>query len=93
MNYWVLERTIMKVVQDFFNASIRIDGQFWFGNVEIHVKASDWYVHRHEEDANYIGVILHVVWEYDVPVFRKDGSEICCLELKNHVHTSAFVIV
>ncbi len=76
---------------DFFNASIRIDGQFWFGNVEIHVKASDWYVHRHEEDANYIGVILHVVWEYDVPVFRKDGSEICCLELKNYVHTSALL--
>lgn len=74
---------------DFFNAAIQIDGQLWHGNVEIHVKASDWYVHRHEEDSNYDGVILHVVWEYDVPVLRKDGSELCCLELKPYIFESA----
>lgn len=74
---------------DFFNAAMKIDGQFWNGNVEIHVKASDWYAHRHEQDPNYDSVILHVVWEYDVPVLRKDGSEICCLELKPYVNESA----
>ncbi|MCB0745750.1 MAG: DUF2851 family protein, partial [Ignavibacteriae bacterium] len=26
---------------DFFNAQVRIDGQLWAGNIEIHVKSSD----------------------------------------------------
>ncbi len=70
---------------DFFNSRINIDGQLWAGNVEIHIKSSDWYAHRHEEDSNYDNVILHVVWEDDASIFRKDGSEIPTLELKNYV--------
>lgn len=34
---------------DFFNAKVKIDGTLWVGNVEIHDKASDWYVHRHDK--------------------------------------------
>jgi Protein of unknown function (DUF2851) len=70
---------------DFFNAQIEIDNQKWAGNIEIHIKSSDWYVHNHERDENYNNVILHVVWENDAAVFRKDNSEIPVLELKNHV--------
>ena len=70
---------------DFFNAKVEIDNQLWAGNVEIHIKSSDWYVHRHEEDSNYQNVILHVVWEDDTSVFRKDGSKIPTLEIKNYV--------
>ena len=70
---------------DFFNAQIIIGNQKWAGNVEIHLKSSDWYVHNHEKDSNYDSVILHVVWEHDVPIFRKDNSEIPTLELKEHV--------
>lgn len=61
---------------DFFNAKLVIDGQLWAGNVEIHIKASDWYVHHHEQDSAYDNVILHVVWEHDVAVFRADNSRI-----------------
>ena len=32
---------------DFFNAQIVIGTQKWAGNVEIHLKSSDWYVHHH----------------------------------------------
>jgi len=71
---------------DFFNAKIEIDQQVWAGNVEIHLKSSDWYLHRHETDPNYDNVILHVVWEDDVEIFRKDNSAIPTLELKNLVH-------
>lgn len=70
---------------DFFNSKINIHGQLWAGNVELHIKSSDWYAHRHEEDANYDNVILHVVWEDDTSVFRKDGSEIPTLELKKYI--------
>ncbi len=69
---------------DFFNAQIVLGNQKWAGNIEIHIKSSDWYLHHHEEDANYENVILHVVWEHDAPVFRKDNSEIPVLELKNY---------
>ena len=70
---------------DFLNAKIVIAGQLWFGNVEIHLKSSDWYVHNHEEDKNYDATILHVVWEYDVEVFVKDNIAVPTLELKNIV--------
>ena len=70
---------------DFFNAQIVIGNQKWAGNVEIHLKSSDWYLHNHEKDANYDSVILHLVWEHDTPIFRKDNSEIPVLELKNYV--------
>ena len=70
---------------DFFNAQLRIDKQLWAGNVEIHVKSSDWYVHNHEDDENYDNVILHVVWEHDVAVFTKDNTEIPTLELQQLV--------
>ena len=73
---------------DFFNAQITIDNQKWAGNVEIHIKSSDWYVHNHEKDENYDSVILHVVWENDVPIFRKDSSEIPVLELKHYISTA-----
>jgi len=70
---------------DFLNAKIKIDNQLWAGDVEIHLKSSDWYVHNHELDSNYDAVILHVVWEYDVPVFGKGNHAIPTLILKNFV--------
>ncbi|MGB6153655.1 MAG: DUF2851 family protein [Pricia sp.] len=70
---------------DFFNAQVKIDGQLWAGNVEIHLKSSDWYAHNHERDFNYNNVILHVVWDDDATVFRSDNSEIPTLELQNYI--------
>lgn len=61
---------------DFFNATVCIDGQTWAGNIEIHVKASDWYRHHHDSDPAYDSVILHVVQENDAEVRRRDGSVI-----------------
>jgi hypothetical protein len=70
---------------DFFNAQITIGNQKWAGNVEIHLKSSDWYVHHHESDEAYENVILHVVWEHDTEIFRKNNTEIPVLELKHYV--------
>jgi hypothetical protein len=70
---------------DFLNAQVKIDHQLWAGNVEMHVKSSDWYLHKHEEDSNYDAVILHVVWEHDATVFSKNNKPLATLELKNFV--------
>lgn len=70
---------------DFFNAQIIIGSQKWAGNVEIHVRSSDWYVHHHETDTAYENVILHVVWQHDTEVFRRNNTEIPVLELRQYV--------
>ncbi|MCB4808666.1 DUF2851 family protein [Tamlana sp. 62-3] len=70
---------------DFFNAQLIIGDQLWAGNVEIHVKSSDWFLHNHEIDNAYNNVILHVVWEHDTEVFREDNSPIATLQIKDFV--------
>ncbi|MGB0879433.1 MAG: DUF2851 family protein [Polaribacter sp.] len=70
---------------DFLNARIKIDHQLWVGNIEIHLKSSDWYLHHHEIDANYDAVILHVVWEHDADIFRENNNPISTLVLKGLV--------
>jgi hypothetical protein len=75
---------------DFFNAKIQIEDLVWVGNVEIHVKASDWYLHRHEIDVNYDTVILHVVWEDDVAVFDQNNQQIPTIEISNFISKDIF---
>lgn len=67
---------------DFLNALIKIDGQLWAGNVELHIRSTLWYLHGHDNDKAYDNVILHVVWEDDAQVQRMDKSVIPTLELK-----------
>ncbi|HEY3370933.1 MAG TPA: DUF2851 family protein [Prolixibacteraceae bacterium] len=50
---------------DFFNARVRIGQTSWAGNIEIHQKSSHWYQHKHDSDAAYDNVILHVVEVHD----------------------------
>lgn len=75
---------------DFFNAKVKIDGNTWAGNIEIHVKASDWHRHGHDGDPAYDNVILHVVDTSDTLIRRPDGSAIpqlqmCCApDLNRH---------
>jgi hypothetical protein len=61
---------------DFFNARIRINGTVWAGNVEMHIKASDWFRHGHSEDPAYANVILHVVQEKDCQLERPGGETV-----------------
>jgi hypothetical protein len=74
---------------DFLNAHIKIENQLWVGNIEIHLKSSDWYVHHHEVDENYDAVILHVVWEDDATIFMKNNQPLPVLVLKDYVLSSA----
>lgn len=67
---------------DFFNAKVEIDGQLWVGNIEMHVRASDWKRHGHDKDTAYDSVILHVVDKDDAAVFRTNGERIPQLVLQ-----------
>ena len=46
---------------DFSDARVYIGENLWVGNVEIHIRASDWNYHGHQNDGAYNSVILHVV--------------------------------
>jgi hypothetical protein len=70
---------------DFLDARIRIGATLWAGNVEMHLKASDWLQHQHDSDPAYDNVILHVVLEEDRPIHRKDGQLLPCLEMKSRI--------
>lgn len=76
---------------DFQQARVRLAGMEWAGAVEIHVRASDWQRHGHQHDAAYENVILHVVWEEDLPLFRPDGTPLPTLALAGRApaHTLA----
>ena len=58
---------------DFFNAKVRIGEMLWVGNVEIHQKSSDWYLHGHDRDPRYDNVVLHVVGQADADVLTSEG--------------------
>lgn len=70
---------------DFLNSKIQIGETIWAGNVEIHLKSSDWLAHNHQHNKAYNNVILHVVLEEDRPIFRTSGERIPCLELRNRI--------
>ena len=66
---------------DFFNAKVRIGRTLWVGNVEIHDKSSDWYLHGHDKDKNYDNVILHVAGVLDAEVMNTNGEFIKQMQL------------
>ena len=74
---------------DFLNGKIMIDGLEWCGNIELHVKSSDWYLHKHQYDLAYNNVILHVVYENDRDVII-NGSKVPTIELKPFIDWNHF---
>ena len=71
---------------DFLEAQITIGALRFVGAVEIHLHSSHWYQHSHQTDKAYDSVILHVVWQHDVPVFLPSGGTLPTLELSRYAH-------
>lgn len=69
---------------DFVQAKIIIDNITWVGDVEIHVRTSDWLRHGHQHDEKYQSIILHVVYEDDLLL----GGSFHTLELKSYIPTA-----
>lgn len=79
---------------DFFNAKVKVGDALWAGNVEIHLKASDWHRHGHDSDPAYDSVILHVVAVSDTAITRSDGSTIPQMQVtlpENFYRTFAYL--
>ena len=67
---------------DAFNAKVEIDGRLWAGNVEFHVRATDWHRHNHDNHPEYDNIILHVVFEADEQIFTQSNNPIPTIALK-----------
>ncbi|KAA2215410.1 DUF2851 family protein [Chryseobacterium sediminis] len=70
---------------DFLDAKIKINDLLLAGNIELHVRSSDWIFHNHSQDPNYQNIILHVVLQHDIEVQELTGKHVPTLELKNHI--------
>lgn len=70
---------------DFFDARVRVGDVLWAGNVEVHVKASDWKAHHHQGDKKYENLVLHVVYDYDYDVKTPEGDEVPTLDIHEAV--------
>ncbi len=69
---------------DFEEARIKIGDIEWAGQVEVHIKSSDWKKHQHQANPAYQNVILHVVWENDEAI-TIEGTPVPTLELQHNV--------
>jgi len=67
---------------DFFNAKIKIGSTIWAGNVEMHIRSSDWYNHNHQADSAFDNVILHIVVNDDKPAVNSKGRVIPTITTK-----------
>lgn len=75
---------------DFLMAKIKINGLTLAGNIELHIKSSDWIFHQHAKDPNYDNIILHVVYQNDADIEEFKLKNIPTLELINHIDKSIF---
>lgn len=69
---------------DFEEAKIRIGKTLLVGNIELHLKTSDWYKHGHQHNRAYDNIILHIVLENDMP--HQEQKHIPLLEMKSHIN-------
>ena len=68
---------------DFMHAEIEIDGKLQIGDVEIHVRSSEWYAHKHHLNSRYNRVILHAVFfndDFNLRTRLQNGKRIPTLE-------------
>lgn len=70
---------------DFFDAHVKIGETLWAGNVEVHVKSSDWNLHRHSTNHAYDNVVLHVVFENDTAVTLQNCHTLATLDLSQYI--------
>ena len=69
---------------DFMHAEIDVNGKLQIGDVEIHVRSSEWYAHKHHLNSRYNRVILHAVLfndDFNLRTRLQNGKRVPTLEL------------
>jgi hypothetical protein len=79
---------------DFRNAVIANKSRLKKGDVEVHVRSSDWYSHEHDADVEYNNVILHVVMWHDCnsATVLQSGREVPVLCLAKALRHQAYLL-
>jgi hypothetical protein len=79
---------------DFRDAVIVHKSHLTKGDVEVHVKSSDWYSHEHHADAEYNDVILHVVMWHDCnsATLLQSGKSVPVLCLAKALRHQAYLL-
>lgn len=75
---------------DFLMAKIKTKNIILAGNIELHVKSSDWIFHQHSKDPAYQNIIMHVVFQNDIDIKEFKDQNIPTLELKNYIDKNVF---
>ncbi len=70
---------------DFLNAKIKIGNLIFAGNIELHLRSSDWIFHQHSGNPDFENIILHVVFQHDIEIDEISQKNIPTLELKNYI--------
>ncbi|HQV38978.1 MAG TPA: DUF2851 family protein [Flavobacteriales bacterium] len=70
---------------DLQDALVRIGEQIWAGNVEVHLRSSEWNAHGHQHDPAYNNVVLHAVYLHDGDVRTEVGREPPTVELRSRI--------
>jgi len=72
---------------DFRDAVIATTGGLIKGDIEVHIKSSDWRAHRHHQDPVYNRVILHVVMWHNTKTDTnlQNGKSIHILALHKYI--------
>lgn len=70
---------------DFLDAKIKLNNLVLAGNIELHIRSSDWVFHNHSQDPNYQSIILHVVFQHDIEISELHHNGISTLELRDYI--------
>lgn len=75
---------------DFLYGKIRLSGLSLAGNIELHVKSSDWIFHHHSGNPEFDNVILHVVFTHDIDIEELKKKNIPTLALQPYIDENLF---
>lgn len=70
---------------DFLFGKIKFKNLILAGNIELHVKSSDYIFHQHSGNPEFENLILHVVFNHDMEIDELNKKNIPTLELKNYI--------
>ena len=75
---------------DFQDAVIKVNRHLLKGNIELHVKSSDWHKHEHDRNPIYNGVILHVALQHDDAgeIKTQDGTVIPAIAIGRYLESN-----